>query len=292
MRCWHPVGMPKEKPPRFPVGLTVDEALQRGWRPGLGRPLIAGDDEIIREVMPGDGWIAPQPRRRRRSRSSDSPRARIKAVMERWRVAERERKRKRMRRHKPKRGFKAIIQALLPAPSDEATPCPTKERDMSDANVTRSRPATRSGPALNVRLGSVAASGQTIIVPMEISPGVVTALRRRGFIPPGEISPHHIEAAIFGMLAEAMKAGIRARPASPPPPAPVAAPPATKPSPPASRPQGAPGAQAGPHSDFGELADEADAPGPPPAVRTNGETFDHETEARRQWSERMIRVTS
>src|SRR5260370_7948968 len=74
--------MPKEKPPPFPIGLTVDEALQRGWRPGLGRPLFAGDDEVIREPGPGDGCIAPQPRRRRQTRSSDSPRARIKPSIE------------------------------------------------------------------------------------------------------------------------------------------------------------------------------------------------------------------
>jgi hypothetical protein len=89
--------MPKEKPPPFPIGLTVDEALQRGWRPGLGRPLFAGDDEVIREPGPGDGWIAPQPKRRRRSSNS------VKTVMERWRAAERERKR--MRRHKPQERF-------------------------------------------------------------------------------------------------------------------------------------------------------------------------------------------
>jgi len=110
--------MPKEKPPRFPVGLTVDEALQRGWRPGLGRPLIAGDDEIIREVMPGDGWIATQPRRRRRSRSSDSPRARIKAVMERWCAAERERKRKR---------YKKTATRALPE-KNESSGIPLRER--------------------------------------------------------------------------------------------------------------------------------------------------------------------
>src|SRR5712671_434105 len=95
--------MPKEKPPPFPIGLTVDEALQRGWRPGLGRPLFAGDDEIIREPGPGDGWIAPRPKRR--WRSSDS----IKVVMDRWRAAERERKRKRYKKT-------ATKVRLLPAP--------------------------------------------------------------------------------------------------------------------------------------------------------------------------------
>jgi hypothetical protein len=249
------VGMPK-KPP-FPIGLTVDEALQRGWRPGLGRKLFAGDDEVIREPGPGDGWIAPQPKRRRRWSSSDSPRARIRSVMERWRAAERERKRMRRHKHKPKRGSKAIIRALLPAPSDEATPCPTKERDTSDANVTRSRPATRSGPALNVPLGSVAASDQTIVVEMEFTPGVIAVPRRRGFLT-GE-TPDDIAAAVFGMLVEAVEAGIRARPAPPLPPAavststsrsmpaPAAPPPAAEPSPPpASHPQGAPCAQVGP----------------------------------------------
>jgi|SRR6267154_3512422 len=114
--------MPKEKPPRFPVGLTLDQAVARGWRPGLGRKLIATDDGPIREVGPDDVWVDPvdQPRRRRRSSGDDSVRARIRDTMARYRAAERERKRK------PKRGSRAIIKALLPAPSDEATPCLAK----------------------------------------------------------------------------------------------------------------------------------------------------------------------
>jgi hypothetical protein len=267
------------------------------------------DDGPIREVGPDDVWVDPadQPRRRRRSSRDDSPRARIRATMARWRAAERERKRRRRHKHKPKRGSKAIIRALLPAPSDEATPCPTKERDTSDANVTRSRPATRSGPALNVPLGSVAASDQTIVVEMEFTPGVIAVLRRRGFLT-GE-TPDDIAAAVFGMLVEAVEAGIRARPApTPSPPAPQAPPPvaattsrrpakaqpaAKAPSPPASPRQGTAGdpflngphagveEQAGPHPEVGELADESDAPAAPPARRTNGEEFDTEGSAAR-----------
>jgi hypothetical protein len=135
--------MPK-KPP-FPIGLTVDEALQRGWRPGLGRKLFAGDDEIIREPGPGDGWIAPQPKRRRHSRYSDSPRARIRAVMERWEAAERERERKRKRKHNRYKKT-AIKVRLLPAPEITI---------MSD---------------------------QPITVEIEFTPGVLHGLRRRGFL--------------------------------------------------------------------------------------------------------------
>src|SRR5258708_5361249 len=72
---------------------------------------------------------------------------------------------------------------------------------------------------------------------------------------------------------------------------------AAKASPPASHPPGGPGAQVGPHadveeqdgphSDVAELTEEVDAPAAPPAARTNGETFDHEAEGRRQWIERM-----
>ncbi len=70
------------KKPPFPIGLTLDEALQRGWRPGEGRALIATDDGPIREPGPfGDvvDLLYQQPAKRRRS--DDSARGRILAAM-------------------------------------------------------------------------------------------------------------------------------------------------------------------------------------------------------------------
>src|SRR5882672_5908609 len=151
--------MPKEKPPRFPVGLTFDQAVARGWRPGLGRPLIATDDGPIREVGPDDVWVdpvdRPLPRRRRpsggRPRSDDSPRARMKAALARWRAAERERKRKRRRCKKT-----ATRVRLLPAP--EITIMPNQKND------------------------------QWITVEIEFTLGVVSMFRKRGFLT-GEPTP-------------------------------------------------------------------------------------------------------
>jgi hypothetical protein len=262
--------MPKEKPPRFPVGLTLDQAVARGWKPGQGRPLIAGDDEVIREVTPNDsGWIDPasQPsrctssfdrpkRRRRRSSSSgnDSPMARVRAAMERWQAAERERRRKWRKR----RTTEKVL--ALPSPTNEAL--------------------TSSAP-LNAEI-EIMSPNQTIVVPLEITPGVIAALRKRGFIPLGEISADHVAAAIFGALAQPFESrDFRAKPEPPPqageaPPPPAKALPSAEASPPAAETE--------------ELID--DVSGPPPATPTNGAEFDHEAEARRQYFERMARATS
>ena len=108
--------MPK-KPP-FPIGLTLDEALQKGWRPGFGsRRLIVTDDGPIREAGPGDVWLDPadpanRPRRRRSS-GGDTPMARVKAAMKRYRAAERERRRK----WKSKRAAAKTAVRFLPPPA-------------------------------------------------------------------------------------------------------------------------------------------------------------------------------
>jgi hypothetical protein len=61
---------------RFPFGLTLDEALQRGWRPGEGAPCISTDDGVIRERGPFADVVdlVNQPaKRRRRGPSSNRP---------------------------------------------------------------------------------------------------------------------------------------------------------------------------------------------------------------------------
>jgi hypothetical protein len=125
-------------------------------------------------------------------------------------------------------------------------------------------------------------SDQMIVVPLEVSPGVLSVLRRRGFIPPGEISADHVAAAIFGALAQAFESrDFRAKP-EPPPQAGEAPPPPAKALPSAGASPPVAGAE--------EQID--DAPGPSSAVPMNGETFDVETERRRTYFEKLARATS
>jgi hypothetical protein len=277
--------MPKQKPPRFPVGLTVTEAVARGWRPGKGRPLIAGDDEIIREVTPDDvGWINPidrpnrcihsfdRPKRRRRRRSSsDSPRpmALVKAAMDRWeraQRAEREMRREHGRKWRKRRTTEKVLLAL-PAPINEAL--------------------TSSAP-LNAEIDTMS-STQPIVIEMEISPGILAMLCRRGFLKSGEISEDLIIIAICEMLIAAAKADIRAQPPSPPP-SPEAPPP---PPSAAVAPPAAPSPEPSPSVAGAEPP--IDAAPPPPSARRilpNSAAPMSEEEVRLQWNARMFAVNS
>jgi hypothetical protein len=79
----------------FPIGLTLDEALQRGWS-HRGRALIATDDGPIREPGPFDDVIDLAYQLQRRRLSDDSARGRILAAMKRGKaLARADRKRRR-----------------------------------------------------------------------------------------------------------------------------------------------------------------------------------------------------
>ncbi len=64
----------------------------------------------------------------------------------------------------------------------------------------------------------------TVNVVLEVSPGIVKALRKVRFLAAGPASPDHIAAAVFAMLAEALQAGVRAPETSSPSPAEASSP--------------------------------------------------------------------
>jgi hypothetical protein len=72
--------------PPFPIGLTLDEALARGWVPGKGRYLIAIDDGPIREATSDEIMTNYLLRRRQRRGPAGGVRAMIRATMERYKA--------------------------------------------------------------------------------------------------------------------------------------------------------------------------------------------------------------
>jgi hypothetical protein len=97
-----------------------------------------------------------------------------------------------------------------------------------------------------------------VTVPIEVHPGLVKMLRKAGFIEPGPVTSDLIEAAIYGLIATALEAGVRAPPpeaeAAAPPPAeaaPSASPAEARPSPPPATvsPQRSPPPSAPPNED-------------------------------------------
>jgi hypothetical protein len=202
--------MPKEKPPRFPVGLTLDEAVARGWVPGSGRPLIVTDDGLIREVGPDDHWLDPadQPRRRRhRSKGgSDTAMGRVKAVMARYRAAQRERRRE----WKIRRVAKTTAMNRGP-------PVPTEESYASLEAMTFYGWMIERAADIGMIIRELELAGA--------DHDDKAFSRKRGFLDDvGEVSPFDIEAAVFAMISAAFDAGVRAKPETPPPALEAAAP--------------------------------------------------------------------
>jgi hypothetical protein len=207
--------MPKEKPPRFPVGLTIDRAIALGWKPGRGRPLIAGDDGVIREVTPNDtAWINPinqpslctysfdrPPKWRQRTGGSGirAVRKSIRDTMARWRAAERERKRRRR-----KRSAETISKVLaLPAPTNDA--------------LTSSAPLNAQIEIMSKHTANSATTEQVAEVPpgsvtvnLIFAPSGIDMLRRLGYLAVDATSPRDVEqGAVMMIMRAAWSAAVR-----------------------------------------------------------------------------------
>lgn len=81
----------------FPSGLTLDEALQRGWRPDERSAFIVDENGIIRDRSPVDDVIdlalyGPSRSLPKRRRSGNSAPDRIRATMARYAKARRQAK--------------------------------------------------------------------------------------------------------------------------------------------------------------------------------------------------------
>jgi hypothetical protein len=135
-------------------------------------------------------------------------------------------------------------------------------------------------------------SEQPIVVELEITPGILRALRRRGFLTSGE-TPDGVVAAVFGVLAKAFgDSEFRATPEpAPEPPMAVAAPPPASAPPPAA-PQRPKTAKASPPpANVEELRDGADVPAAPPVRQPSTNAADAAAERRAAYFKRLAAAT-